>query len=162
MNASQSRFSVSRLLSRWWALDDRDRILVIEAFATLLFARAIIALVPFRAITRLLGDPSIERSAGTSPNLSASLASLSTRIAWSITAVARHSPSTMVCYPKCLAAALMLRRRKIPFRIYFGVKKDGSSSSPELLAHSWVEIHERSFFGDPQDHGFTPLLSISK
>ena len=161
MNTLQSRFTLPRGLKRWCVLDGQNRFLVLEAFATLMFARTAIALLPFQAIVKSLGNQSMEPGVSNSSNRGAAASTKIPGVVWSITAVSRHIPWASTCYPKCLAAAWMLRRRKIPYRIYFGLKKVASNGTVELLAHSWVEINERPIFGEQLNHGFTKLICIS-
>lgn len=49
--------------------------------------------------------------------------------------VARYSPVTLVCFPQCLAASEMLRRRGIGSRLHYGVARDGD----KLVTHTWLE-----------------------
>ena len=49
--------------------------------------------------------------------------------------VARYWPAGFVCFPQCLAAAQMLRRRGISSRLHYGVARDGD----KLVTHTWLE-----------------------
>ena len=49
--------------------------------------------------------------------------------------VARYSPVEFVCFPQCLAASEMLRRRGIASRLHYGVARDGD----KLVTHTWLE-----------------------
>jgi len=49
--------------------------------------------------------------------------------------VARYSPVSLVCFPQCLAASEMLRRRGIASRLHYGVARDGD----KLVTHTWLE-----------------------
>lgn len=49
--------------------------------------------------------------------------------------VARYSPVSFVCFPQCLAAGEMLRRRGIASRLHYGVARDGD----KLVTHTWLE-----------------------
>ena len=49
--------------------------------------------------------------------------------------VARYSPVSMVCFPQCLAASEMLRRRGIGSRLHYGVARAGD----KLVTHTWLE-----------------------
>lgn len=135
--------------------------MVLEALGALTVARVLITVLPFRVIVRLLGDQSNKLGVAVPIELTEEATTQIELIAWSITAVSRHVPWNSMCYPKCLAAAWMLRRRKMPYKIYFGLKKDSSNLVAALLAHSWVEIGDRSLFGNQRDLGFAKLICIS-
>jgi len=49
--------------------------------------------------------------------------------------VARYAPVSLVCFPQCLAASEMLRRRGIASRLHYGVARDGD----KLVTHTWLE-----------------------
>jgi len=49
--------------------------------------------------------------------------------------VARYSPVKFVCFPQCLAAGEMLRRRGIASRLHYGVARAGD----KLVTHTWLE-----------------------
>lgn len=49
--------------------------------------------------------------------------------------VARYSPVSFVCFPQCLAAGEMLRRRGIASQLHYGVARDGN----KLVTHTWLE-----------------------
>jgi hypothetical protein len=75
------------------------------------------------------------------------------RIEWSIDAVVRHFPMTFVCFPQCLAAYFMLRRRHIASRLFYGVARDAD----QLKAHTWVKVGERTIVGGDVESDFTVL-----
>ena len=58
------------------------------------------------------------------------------RIEWSIDAVVRHAPLTFVCFPQCLAAYFMLRRRHIASKLFYGVAREAN----QLKAHTSVKV----------------------
>lgn len=53
-----------------------------------------------------------------------------------ISTAARNTPWESNCFPQALLARFMLGLYRIPYALYFGVQRDGTSR--ELLAHAWV------------------------
>jgi hypothetical protein len=78
------------------------------------------------------------------------------RIEWSIEAVTRHVPLTFVCFPQCLAAYFMLRRRHIGSRLFYGVTRDAA----QLKAHTWVKVGNRTVVGGELESRFTVLATF--
>jgi hypothetical protein len=75
------------------------------------------------------------------------------RVEWSIGAVVRHGPLTFVCFPQCLAAYFMLRRRHIASKLFYGVTRDAD----QLKAHTWVKVGNRTVVGGDVEPQFTIL-----
>jgi hypothetical protein len=78
------------------------------------------------------------------------------RIEWSIDAVVRHGPLTFVCFPQCLAAYFMLRRRHIASKLFYGVTRDAD----HLKAHTWVKVGDRTVVGGDVESHFTVLTTF--
>jgi hypothetical protein len=57
------------------------------------------------------------------------------KVRHAVLVVARYSPVSFVCFPQCLAASEMLRRRGIASRLHYGVARDGD----KLVTHTWLE-----------------------
>jgi hypothetical protein len=57
------------------------------------------------------------------------------RVRHAVLVVARYSPVRFVCFPQCLAAGEMLRRRGIASQLHYGVARDGD----KLVTHTWLE-----------------------
>ena len=76
-------------------------------------------------------------------------------IGWAVRAVAARLPWESTCLMQALAAAALLRRRRIPLTLTLGVAKDGS----EMEAHAWVVCGEQVLVGGGGHERFTPLAS---
>jgi hypothetical protein len=126
--------------------------LVVEALCMLSFFRLALAFVPVQKLTQWMAKPPV-----TDPAIDpAQAAKIMRRVEWSIAAAVRHGPFTFVCFPQCLAAYFMLRRRHIAGRLFYGVARDGS----QLKAHTWVKVGERIIAGGDAAGHFTVLTSF--
>ena len=76
------------------------------------------------------------------------------RVEWAVRAAARHSPVEFVCFPQALAGYAMLRRRRIPSTLVYGVAR---SESGELLAHTWLTVGEDVVLGGEVAAEFTAI-----
>jgi hypothetical protein len=125
-------------------LDAADRGLLVEAAAWLAGARLGLSLLPFLTLQRMLASLS-QRVA-----LPADCASAPTaRVAWAITAAARHLPLRSTCLVESLAARAMLQRRGIDCALRLGVRR-AADPSP-FAAHAWLEHHGAVVLGQVDD-----------
>ena len=98
-----------------------------EAFFWMLLAKAALAWVPVAKVIEwkkqgLLREREVD-------------ASTLKDVRQAVLVVARYSPVSLVCFPQCLAASEMLRRRGIASRLHYGVARDGD----KLVTHTWLE-----------------------
>jgi Uncharacterised nucleotidyltransferase/Transglutaminase-like superfamily len=124
--------------------------LAIEAGCMLTFFRIALNFLPVQKLTTWMSRPdevsiSQERAARTLR-----------RIEWSIDAVVRHAPLTFVCFPQCLAAYFMLRRRHIASKLFYGVTREAN----QLKAHTWVKVGDRTVVGGDVESRFTVLTTF--
>ncbi|MGO4255212.1 lasso peptide biosynthesis B2 protein [Marmoricola sp. RAF53] len=129
-------------------LGRRDQFRLVAAWSLLGFCRLLILVVPFRVVRRLLGDhegtgaasraaPAAERP------LTAQDSARARRIGVVVDAAAEHTPWKSECYPRALTARAFLVARRIPHRVCFGVRRDGSA----LVAHAWVVAGDSTVTG---------------
>jgi Transglutaminase-like superfamily len=125
-----------------------DRFLLLEAALRLLAARMSVALLPFRVVSRRLGDPARESPRDEPP-------AIARRIRWAIAAISRRAPWRCQCLEQAIAAKMMLRARRVPNTLYLGVAQG------EAKAHAW--LRSGSFFvtGGDGSHRFAILSSFS-
>jgi hypothetical protein len=57
------------------------------------------------------------------------------RIGWAVQATAPHAPWQSLCLAQALAAAAMLRRRRLPGTLYLGVAR---GEDRKAHAHAWL------------------------
>jgi len=105
--------------------------LLLEALVLLAVARAAVLLLPFRWVARTLGKEAAQTPEQDHP---ATLRQVC-RIRAMVLAVSQSVPWTSKCLDQAIAARIMLRCRRIPATVYFGVKNDEQG---QLAAHAWL------------------------
>jgi hypothetical protein len=135
--------------NRWRALPATKKLLLLEAFVTLLTARCSLALLPVRWIFRWLERPL--HNAAESAN-----SDMAERIRWAVLSVARYGPISFVCFPQAMAAHAMLRRRGISSIMHYGVRR---SADRKMRAHTWLEVDHRMLLGGESALLFAPIHS---
>jgi hypothetical protein len=79
------------------------------------------------------------------------------RVGWAVRAVAGRTPWTSTCLMQAVAGAALLRRRRIPAQVHFGVAKDPAQPDG-LSAHAWLTCGGRVLTGDgPQRERFAAV-----
>lgn len=109
------------------ALRPAEWALLAEAGVLLAAASLAIRLLPFRRVVAIAGRPLAPERAIVDP----------ARQIWAVEAVARRVPWRTVCFQKGLALHLMLRRRRVPSLLHYGV---GKGEADELAAHVWISV----------------------
>jgi hypothetical protein len=137
---------------RMMQLPPADIVLLIEAGCMLTFFRIALNFLPVQKLTAWMGSHD-QAQLSISEEMAAQTLR---RIEWSIEAVTRHVPLTFVCFPQCLAAYFMLRRRHIGSRLFYGVTRDAA----QLKAHTWVKVGNRTVVGGELESRFTVLATF--
>jgi hypothetical protein len=127
-----------------------DLLLATEALALLTLFRLCLAVIPVHKIIRTITRRHI--ASADTPTDQAIASALQVR--WAIEAIARHSPIRFVCFPQTLAGYAMLRRRRIPSTMVYGVAR---SPQGDLTAHTWLMIGDRTVVGGEGSAAFTPV-----
>jgi hypothetical protein len=108
----------------------RRTLVATEALVLLVVATVTRRVLPLRWIDGVLGA----RSDPSTPCPESADAGVADDVRWAIGAAARRLPWQPSCVPEALAASLMLRRRRVAYRVTVGVDHaDG------LAAHAWTE-----------------------
>ena len=139
-------------------LGHRDQFRLVAAWSLLGFCRLLILLLPFRVVRRLLGEHQ-SRAPDQAPApapLDPVRRARAERIGLVVTLAAQHTPWKSECYPQALAARGFLTARRIPHRVCFGVRRDGSA----LVAHAWVQAGDITVTGGTEKV-FTEVGSFS-
>ncbi len=128
-------------LAAFFALPGRDRALLIEAFATLVFVRGAMRLL------------TIDRLRAWSGRLAHGDMPLD-RIVWAVRTASRHLPGTT-----CLGSALTLQRllssQGHATELHIGVARDPKG----LTAHAWVLHEGRVLIGEHEQDRYTTLTT---
>ncbi|HEV3060517.1 MAG TPA: lasso peptide biosynthesis B2 protein [Vicinamibacterales bacterium] len=119
------------LYRRFRSLDRSRRRLVVEAAASMAVFRLGLHCLRFLTLRRI-ADRYV---ALTTTTVAAEPAGID-RVRWAITAAAAHLPSA-TCLVRALAADAMLRRRRIPAELRFGVRADRENGAP-IEGHAWI------------------------
>jgi hypothetical protein len=142
-------------LARFRALPSAQRRLLVRAALTLALMRAAIRL-PFATLSRLVG-----LDQGEAPELvEAVVLARAAEIGWAVRTAAAHVPFASTCLMQGLAAAALLRRRRIEATLYLGVAKE-SGAVDGLSAHAWLRCGELVLTGAAGRAAFTPIASFA-
>jgi len=117
-----------RVIPNW---NLRFRLFHLEGILTLLYAYLIVRLMSFSAI-----EPFMNRNP-TQPEIDGEMRRrIVQNVRWAIYQAMKVIPFEVVCFPRSLAAQIMLRRYGIYTTLYFG-----AVSTPEkgLTAHTWLQ-----------------------
>ena len=136
-------------------LRGRTKLLFIEAFITLGLSRALIRILKFKRIAKLLGRRNME----TEHSDAGIDIKLINRIALSIRCVSKHTPWRSNCLVQAYAAELMLARRKIASTLYLGVGKDKDGA---MIAHAWLRCGNRFVAGGDGSTKYTITNRFAK
>jgi hypothetical protein len=130
---------IRRLLLRWRQVDNRRRLLLIEAIADLSAARFALIFVPFPRLARRLGTfvpPSDPRAGEAKPGPSGEQTLLAQDVSWAVTRAARYVPFRAVCLPQAMAARVMLKRRGVGSVMHFGA---AMGLAKPIDTHAWLD-----------------------
>ncbi|MCP4177331.1 MAG: lasso peptide biosynthesis B2 protein [bacterium] len=123
----------------------REKKTVIEVVLLLLYGR-ILLLLPYKYMKQYFGNYSIESSESEILNprelrkISRYIRHIGERLPWKCT-----------CLVNAISAKIMLRRRKIPSTIFFGMAKD---SDDKIAAHAWVKCGDIYITGEHTEHEY--------
>ena len=136
---------------RWWAAPRQEKKLLAEAAFSLLAARVTLRLWPMRAVFGRLQRPAtLTAPPDSTPTTEAVRAAVLT--------VSRNAPLRFVCFPQALAGHAMLRRRGIPSRLHYGVRR---SADGQLRAHTWLEAAGQTILGGETSALFAQMQAWS-
>jgi len=116
-----------------------DRLLAAEALMWLATARLLVLLLPYRALQRILArDDGAAQARPAAENVQ--------RIAWALNAAGRRAPWRCKCLEKAVAGSVMLRARRYPATVFFGVAR--AAPAADLRAHAWLRCGDLPVVGE--------------
>ena len=131
----------------------RDWLLLLEACACLSAASVVIWCLPFRQIAAKAGR--IQRVAiELDPHSHQKEIS---RIKWAVEAASVRMPWRTVCFQKGLAALILLRRRKLPAVLHYGI---ANLAEGRLGAHVWVTSQKLPVIGYEAASAFAQVATF--
>jgi hypothetical protein len=142
---------------KFFHLNTSEKIAFIEALILLVFAKLLIFFVPLRKAAPFLGKLNYPiRDTLTNKEYLHSIL-----VKEALSRARNTIPWQSVCLDHSLAAIIMLRRRYVPFKLCFGVKKGNTGSKIE--AHAWVISGSRILVGGTQRSSqYTTVAYFSK
>lgn len=132
----------------------QDRLLLAETAASLAAASFAIRALPFRKVVGAVSRRAVEVEA----DHSISLQEIA-RAQWAVEACARLLPWRTVCFQKGLAMQWMLRRRRIPTLLHYGVAQDEQRG---LSAHVWITYRGEGIMGADEAPRHTCLATFPR
>ncbi len=142
--------------AKWRRRTRVERLLLLEAFVLLGFARLMVLAIPFRWLAGSLG----KRMGESGTQVGESDLQHARMIGQAIRSAANNAPWVSVCLPQAVAAQWMLKHRHIPATLYLGVAKD--EAKPEkLAAHAWLRCGDLILTGAPGHLQFTVVATFS-
>ena len=131
-----------------------DQLLIWEAGLWLLMAKLAILLIGFKRTASWLGHPRalIEPDRPTFPE------SGPKRLGKYIQKTAKHVPWDSKCLVQAIAGQLMLKVRRLPGTIYFGVNKENG----QMKAHAWLRSGSTILTGGQQKKQYTLVGVIGR
>lgn len=136
---------------RFFSMNFSQQKLLVEASLYLLAARCLIGFVPFRHLSALLDE---ELNAAVSQEIGIGIAQ---DVKWAIDSASRHLPVRLVCFPRGIAAYMMLHRRQVDIRLHYGI----SNRRENIYAgHVWVTYGNFGIIGCEQLEQYTVLMSF--
>ncbi len=122
-------------------------LLIAEALCWLVAARMALRVVPVARILRWQQLPLAAQRNGSGAG------ELERRVRHAVLVAVRYAPVEFVCFPQCLAASALLRRRGLGTRLHYGVTRQEG----RLVAHTWLESGGEMVIGGEVAGGYSTL-----
>src|SRR4051794_25480387 len=135
--------ALAGLWRAWCRAGAAERLLAAEALMWLLIARLLVLTLPFRIVARLL-QRGVRHPRAAAPERIR-------RITWSLNAISRRAPWRCECLERATAGAMMLRLRRYPTSIFFGVAPAPGGGA--LQAHAWLRCGDLPVVGEEMPVG---------
>ena len=148
--------SAGRRLRGFRRLGWGERVLFLESWMLLGWARALVLAVPLRwLVPRPL--PVANAVAGEDTDVGDERREEVRRLGRMLRKASRHTPWESNCLAQALAGRWMLERRELPTTLYLGVAKDPR----DLTAHAWLRCRGQTVVGGPESGVFTPIAAFA-
>lgn len=141
-------------LGKFLAPKWRERLLLLEAVLYLGAARAALLTIPFKYISRSLGQ---QLPADTVAPRGAPVSTAARQIGWAVKTMGRRTPWDSACLAQSIAGKLMLRKRGLASLLFLGMKKDEAG---KLTAHAWLQAGNEILIGAAGHETFTVLSTF--
>lgn len=141
-----------RRLSAFIRLPLDEQLRLVEAILALTLASVLLRTVAFARLAKRLGRHMAESPSAAPANVEQQAKG----VRWAVDLAADHLPWKPVCFPRAVAATVMLRRRGIASTLYFGVDR-----ARGLDAHAWVRVGGLIVSGAPVEPRFTVVSTFA-
>ncbi len=125
-----------------------DYRLLAETFVTLAAASVMIRLLPFRKVAERVSRPPRGR-----PALTADVA----RLARSVRFSEGWAPWRAACFQRAVCLQMMLRRRRIPAILHYGIK---TGEAGNLRGHVWLSVAGETILGGEAAEGYVCVATF--
>ena len=142
--------------AKWRRRSGAERVLLMEAFVLLGFARLAVLTLPFRWLAVSLGRHMNESSI----QISASNLHHARKIGQAVRSAANNTPWESACLAQTVAGQWMLKRRNIAGTLYLGVAKD-ETKQEKITAHAWLRCGDIILIGREGQRQFTVVAAFS-
>jgi hypothetical protein len=146
---------VAGKIRKFLQLEPTLKIMLLEAFIFLTISKMVL-IFPMKKITARLG----KINEIVKDKLSQSDEIQLQQIKFGITAAGNNLLWKSHCLDQALAAVLMMRRRRIYYNFYLGVKKNEKNS--KLDAHAWVVCGENIVVGGEKSRSYDVVAIFSR
>ncbi|ABC62809.1 lasso peptide biosynthesis B2 protein [Erythrobacter litoralis] len=139
-----------------------ELMLVPVCLALLAISRLAMAVLPFGALLALAGRRAGTVDAASSPPGTDSRQDRLARcVGRALRATASLVPWRADCLPQAIAACLLLRAYRIPYRMTIGLEPgQRTHAATSMHAHAWVEAGRRVITGGPVDPMLRPAVRV--
>ncbi len=132
-------------------LSNRQRLLLCEAFFTLVFAKIAINLLPFKRLLKHLDRTTIKNEChGRERELQCK------NVVWAVNCIANRLPLIFVCFPRGISVYFMLYRRGILTTFFYGVS---NRETDKYSSHVWVMNGKSGLIGFEIAHNYVVLFT---
>jgi hypothetical protein len=126
----------------------------LEVLFTLVYARILTLLFPFKQVAKKMAKPSRKN---TSRNDEAKLLGRAIKLSQIVKSLSKKVPFRSMCFEQALCMQLLLKRRGLTSEIYFGV----NTKKVKLSAHAWCVFNNITLTGEKSKEAFTVLKRFS-
>ncbi len=142
---------MSSLFQKFITLSSLEKKLFIEAYFFSVYSRFVIKIFPFKWYEKSLGQKN-----KILPATNYSNREMLSYIKFAVRRVSRHSFWRNQCFEQSYATMLMLKRRNIPYTLYFGLQHEDKT----LKAHVWIATGD-FYFVNKGNINFTTVSTYS-
>lgn len=121
----------SMLLSKFYILENREKVLIIKVFIIMGLSRFAMLWIPFKKLKRYMGEYNKESDW----TIESSKYAKVKKIESAIRKVSMNTPWESKCLVQALTAQRLLSKENITSTLYLGVNKVGEE---KLNAHAWI------------------------